>query len=166
MDVPLEFRDLQPVDLDLLGWSGGEAHLNALQAALERSWAGEVEVVVGELANGRLVACGAVDFARDPDEGLLWMLSVHEAWQSLSLGAALVRELEARTLSRGLGRAALTVEHDNPRAAALYRRLGYRGQDTLVETWATDRGVTWVTSCLRMVHELADGPEQSDGAAG
>ncbi|GEM_PF-1052507 len=168
VEIELTYRDLQPVDIDLLAWSGGDAHLTALQKAMERSWAGTVELVVAELPNGRLVACGGVDFDKEPGTGWLWMLSVDDAWQSLGIGAALVAELERRCLDRGVERAALSVEHDNPRATALYRRLGYRGDRTVVETWPTDRGVTGVTSCLVMEHELAAAkwPEQSQAATG
>lgn len=155
MEIEIVVRDLQPVDLDLLGWSGGEAHIAALEAAMQRSWAGEVAVLVLELPNGRLVGVGAADMAKEAGAGWLWMLSVDEAWQSLGLGTLLVRALEQRCREHGAGVAKLSVEHDNPRAAGLYRRLGYRGTRTMVETWPTDKGVTWVTTCLEMVRELA-----------
>ncbi|MBM2615962.1 GNAT family N-acetyltransferase [Actinoplanes sp. LDG1-06] len=42
-----------------------------------------------------------------------------------SVGTALIRTAEDLALERGIGRLGLGVDDTNPRAAALYRRLGY-----------------------------------------
>lgn len=141
----LTVRDLEPPDLADLDWSGGAEHVRALAAALQASYAGEMTVLVIALANQRLVAVGAVDFRPEPGTGVLTMLSVHEHLQSLGLGTRLIAALEKRVRKRGLDRVQLGVEHDNPRALALYRRLGYREVGSRVESWPVAGGRSYVT---------------------
>lgn len=150
--ISVEFRDLQPTDLDDLGWSGGAAHLAALEAAMAASWEGQVAVLVGELGNGRLVASGAVNLTQDPPR--LYMLAVHEAWQSLGVGTALIAALAERARAEGALAITLTVEDDNPRAKALYRRLGFVTTDTAVDSWPTDEGITHVATCEVMTRQV------------
>ena len=75
------------------------------------------------------------------------MLSVHETFQGLGIGTLLIRNLEERVRERGVRAVRLTVEHDNPRAAALYRRLGYREVGDAIETWPVTGDRTYVTVC-------------------
>lgn len=145
MKLRLTVRDLEPTDFGELDWSGGAEHQRALATALQRSFSGAGAVLVIALANRRLVAVGVVDFAADAQVGVLSMLSVHEHLQSLGLGSRLVAALEARIRRHGGTRARLSVEHDNPRAAALYRRLGYREVGSTVESWPSGGGRTYVT---------------------
>jgi ribosomal protein S18 acetylase RimI-like enzyme len=156
MQLTLTLRDLQPDDLGDLEWSGGPEHIVALAGALQASFTGEVALVVVELANGRLIANGAVDFRRDPDVGRLEMLSVHETFQDLGVGTWLIRALEERVRAAGRSKAELTVEHDNPRAGALYRRLGYREVGSALESWPSGGG-TYVTVTTVLQHDL-EGP--------
>jgi len=46
------------------------------------------------------------------------------------------------------------VEHDNPRAAALYWRLGYRETGTVLDSWPVAGGRTYVTICTVMTKPL------------
>jgi ribosomal protein S18 acetylase RimI-like enzyme len=156
MQLTLTLRDLQPDDLGDLEWSGGPEHIVALAGALQASFTGEVALVVVELANGRLIANGAVDFRRDPDVGRLEMLSVHETFQDLGVGTWLIRALEERVRAAGRSKAELSVEHDNPRAGALYRRLGYREVGSALESWPSGGG-TYVTVTTVLQHDL-EGP--------
>ena len=55
----------------------------------------------------------------------MWQLAVLPALQSRGLGTLLIRAAEQRIRNRGLRRAELAVEESNPRARALYERLGY-----------------------------------------
>lgn len=48
-----------------------------------------------------------------------------ELW-GMGIGTGLIRAAEERAKERGLSRAGLAVADDNPRAARLYRHLGYR----------------------------------------
>jgi ribosomal protein S18 acetylase RimI-like enzyme len=149
---------VQAEDLGDLEWSGGSEHITALADALQRSYAGEVDLVLVQTSNRLPVAVGAVDFTKHDDAGELWMLSVHEHWQSLGVGTVLITALEHRVRDRGLPRATLGVEHDNPRAAALYRRLGYRETGMVVEGWPIGGGRQYATVCFSMVKELRPAP--------
>jgi ribosomal protein S18 acetylase RimI-like enzyme len=63
----------------------------------------------------------------------------------------LVADAEARIRRRGCGYAGLGVEHDNPRARALYERLGYVAYGDAPEEWdaedATGALVRYRTMC-------------------
>jgi ribosomal protein S18 acetylase RimI-like enzyme len=152
--VRLTVRDLEPTDFGDLDWSGGAEHQRELAAALQAAYAGEMALLVIALANGRLVAVGAVDFRPDPDAGVLTMLSVHERFQSLGLGTRLVAGLEKRIRRQGRDLSRLTVEQDNPRAAALYRRLGYAEAGSRVESWPVAGGRRYVTVTTVLERDL------------
>lgn len=144
LSLAYRVRDLRPDDLTELDWSGGPTHIDALARAVQRSYAGEVAVLVITVG-GRAVAVGAVDFTRRTGAGELTMLSVHEWWQSLGLGTILIRALEERVRSVELSRATIGVEHDNPRAEALYRRLGYHRIGAELDGWPTGPGRSYAT---------------------
>lgn len=148
----LEFRDLQPIDLPYLEWSGGPAHQRVLEESLEASWLGDVVVLVAETPDGLLVACGGLDLREEPPR--LWMLAVDPAWQSLGIGTRLVSALSSRAKAAGAKSVALTVEEDNPRAKTLYVRLGFSTVGSVIETWPTDDGRTYVACCDLMVRYL------------
>ncbi|HEX8509945.1 MAG TPA: GNAT family N-acetyltransferase [Propionibacteriaceae bacterium] len=158
LTLGLTVRDLEPEDLTELDWSGGPEHLQTLAEAWQAAVVGDVAVLVLVLPNGRLVGCGVVDFRPCGGVGLLTELSVHETLQRLGLGSALVAALEERIRARGLGHARLHVEQDNPEAAALYRRLGYREVGSTLESWPVAGGhagpQTYVTVSAVMEHRL------------
>lgn len=154
LSVGLTVRDLEPADLADLDWSGGQEHIRALSDALQLSFAGTAELLVIVAANGQMVAVGAVDYRKYADAGTLWMLSVHDRWQSLGLGTILITALEERTRRHGLHTARLGVEHDNARAAALYRRMGYRETGMELDGWAIGDNRRYVTVCTIMTRPL------------
>ncbi|GAA2112749.1 hypothetical protein GCM10009841_36680 [Microlunatus panaciterrae] len=154
MEVALTVRDLDFADLPDLDWSGGPEHLNAVAAALQDSLTGGVAMLGVALPNGRLIAKGGVDLRKHAGRGELWMLAVHEAWQSLGVGTLLIGALEDRVRQHGLGVARLGVEHDNPRAAALYRRLGYRAVGSELDGWPVAGGRTYITVCTILERSL------------
>jgi ribosomal protein S18 acetylase RimI-like enzyme len=154
MQLTLTVRDLEAEDVGDLGWSGGPDHINALATALGATFLGDVVLLVVALPNGRLIASGGVDFRKAAGSGLLWMLAVHELFQGMGVGTSLIRALEQRIVDRGLRSARLAVEHDNPRAAALYRRLGYRELGSSLDTWPIAGGRTFVTVCALLEHDL------------
>lgn len=159
VQLNLTVRDLQPDDLAELDWSGGPEHLRALAEAWQGSLADEAAVLVVTLDNGRPVACGAVDYRRYPEAGFLWMLAVHQTLQGLGVGSLLISALEDRAAGRGLGQLRLHVEYDNPRAAALYRRLGYREVGSTLDSWPVAAGQTYVTVSAVLQRDL-DEPAQ------
>ncbi len=154
MEVPLTVRDLQPDDLADLDWSGGPQHLAVVAGDLAAAAAGEVVQLVVALPTGRLVGMGAADLRRSPESGTVWMLAVHELLQGLGVGTLLVGALERRILEAGRWRARISVEHDNPRAAALYRRLGYVEVGSELTSWPAAHGETYVTVCSVLERRL------------
>lgn len=145
MNIEVTFRTLEPSDLTDLDWSGGAEHLTAVAEVLPLMVCDEVEYVVGQLPNGRLVAAGGADLRPVPGTGVLWQLAVHPLLQGAGIGTAMVAVLEERLRARGLMEARLSVEHDNPDAARLYRRLGYAGCASAVESWPVAGGRRYVT---------------------
>jgi len=61
------------------------------------------------------------------------------ALQSCGLGTLLIGALEARVRERGLRRVDIGVGEDNPRAKALYARLGYEVFGSEVDRWTYER---------------------------
>lgn len=158
--MPYEVRDVQPEDLVELDWSGGAEHIDALARAVQRGYTDEMAVLLitaGRSSDdfpARSVAVGAVDLTGRPGAGTLTMLSVRESWQSLGLGTILIAALEERVREHGLPRAVLAVEHDNPRAVALYQRLGYRRVGTELDGWPVGQNRTYVTVSFILERDL------------
>jgi ribosomal protein S18 acetylase RimI-like enzyme len=154
MDLRLGFRDLEATDLSDLNWSGGPDHIRAVAAALEASYAGDVVLLVGLLPNDRLIAVGGVDFRTSDEAGNIWMLAVHERFQSLGVGTELIRALQQKIIDHGRPMARMLVEHDNPRARALYHRLGYSEAGAALDSWPIAGAKTYVTACTIMERTL------------
>jgi ribosomal protein S18 acetylase RimI-like enzyme len=93
------------------------------------------------------------------------MLSVHEVLQGLGIGTGLIRALERRTVLATRGRARINVEHDNPRARTLYRRLGYREVGSTLDAWPVAGGKTYVTVCTILERDLGPGEPPTRGSA-
>jgi len=127
--------DLCPKDLSRLAWSGNPEHLRSVARALERVALGDVEYLVVRAPCGEPVAKGGIDYTQNDTAGTLWQLATYARLQSLGLGACLVAEAEQRIRRRGLPWAMLSVEDDNPRARALYERLGYAAWRRQTEAW-------------------------------
>jgi ribosomal protein S18 acetylase RimI-like enzyme len=117
--------DLVRADLPLLGWSGGSAHLASVSRTLDRVESGEVEYLVVRDPSGYPIAKGAIDYAVKPGTGTLSQLVTADELRGLGIGAHLIALAEVRMRERGVRTAELGVEEDNPRARALYERLGY-----------------------------------------
>lgn len=133
--LSLTIRDLTREDLPACRWAGSATHLAAIAAALERTDSGEVDYLTACLPSGWPVGLGAIDYARRSGAGTLWMLEVHPGMQSCGIGTHLVDAAEQRIRDRGLKRAELSVEVDNPRARALYERLGYAAYGSEPDAW-------------------------------
>jgi|SRR6185437_7406108 len=131
----LEVRDLGPGDLESCGWAGTAIHLAAIARALERARLGEVEYLAACPPSGPPMGLGAADYAKTPGAGTIWMLEVHPALQSCGIGTVLIQAAGQRIRARGLCRAELGVEDGNPRARALYERLGYAAYGSEPDSW-------------------------------
>ena len=87
---------------------------------------------------------------------------VHPALQSCGIGTIFIHAAEQRILARGLHRAELGVEESNPRARALYDRLGYVAYGRAPDSWdeqAPDGTITrYETMCTHMRKDLPKPP--------
>ena len=156
--VPLTVRDLTAEDLPACAWSGPATHLASIAEALERARLGEVDYLAVCPPSGLPVAIGGIDYAKTPGAGTLWQLAVHGALQSCGIGTILIQAAEQRIRARGLHRAELGVEECNPRARALYERLGYAAYGREPASWddqAPDGSIfRYETVCTLMRKEL------------
>jgi ribosomal protein S18 acetylase RimI-like enzyme len=123
--VPITIRDLTVEDLGAIGWSGSACHVTAVRAELGRVDSGEAEYLVACPPSGLPVGKVGIDYTKRAEAGLIHQAAVHGALQSCGIGTLLMAEAERRIRARGRVHAELGVEHDNPRARALYERLGY-----------------------------------------
>jgi ribosomal protein S18 acetylase RimI-like enzyme len=153
--VPLTIRDLTEADLAECGWSGSRLHLQYVARELTRVPLGEAEYLAACASRSGLpVGKGLIDYRTNPGAGTIGQLAVHPALQSCGIGTALVRAAEERIRARGLRRAELGVEVDNPRAQALYERLGYVAYGKAPDGWdeeAPDGSIRrYDTTCVLM----------------
>ncbi|MEW1747594.1 GNAT family N-acetyltransferase [Streptomyces angustmyceticus] len=157
--LKLSVRDLAHADLASCGWAGSDHHLANVAAQLERAGNGEVDYLAVCPATNIPVAKGGVDYQVKEGVGTLWQLAVHPALQSCGIGTFLVEAAELRIRNRGLRQAELAVEESNPRAHALYERLGYVVYDRRPDAWneqAPDGSLRrYETMCTLMRKELA-----------
>lgn len=157
--LELTVRDLAEADLAACGFAGSELHLTQVAKELDRARSGEVDYLAVCTKTGLPVAIGGVDYLPHPGAGSLWQLAVHPALQSCGIGTVLIGAAEQRILARGLERAELSVELSNPRARALYERLGYVAYDEVLEAWDQqnpDGSITrYETMCTQMHKELS-----------
>jgi ribosomal protein S18 acetylase RimI-like enzyme len=156
--LPLTIRDLTRQDLPSCAWWVSAWDLAQLGKTLERAERGEVDYLAVCPPSGLPVALGGVDYTLNQGAGTLWQLAVHGALQSCGIGTLLIGAAEQRIRARGLHRAELAVEESNPRARALYERLGYAAYSRKPEAWdeqAEDGSVRrYETMCTQMRKEL------------
>lgn len=156
--VPVVVRDLTADDLGALGWSGSRVHLASVREQIARVASGEVEYLAACLPSGVPVGKLAIDYVEHAGAGTLCQAAVHPVLQSCGIGTLLVRVAEMRIISRGLTAAELGVEHDNPRARALYERLGYAAYGDGPDEWDAEGAdgciVRYRTMCTLMRKSL------------
>lgn len=156
--LPLTIRDLTREELPSCAWSGSATHLASVAKALERAERGEVDYLAVCAPAGLPVAIGGIDYVLNPGAGTLWQLAVYGALQSCGIGTLLIQAAERRIRHRGLHRAELRVEENNPRARALFEQLGYNAYSRKPDAWdeeALDGSVRrYETVCTLMRKEL------------
>lgn len=131
----LTVDDLTTSDLGRIAWSGGPTYTPAVAKALKRAELGEVDYLAVRSPDGWPVSIGGVDYVAHPGAGTLWQLATHGELTGLGLGSCLIGALEDRIRARGLPWAMLGVEESNPRARALYDRLGYEACGRQEAAW-------------------------------
>ncbi|GAA5004781.1 GNAT family N-acetyltransferase [Actinopolymorpha pittospori] len=156
LDVTI--RAMHDGDLWGMGWSGTPGHVKQLADQLTRARAGVADYLVACLPSGQVIGKGGVDYEPIPGAGALWQFAVLEPLRSCGIGSALIRECERRIQGRGLRRAEIDVEEDNPRARLLYERLGYVAYGRKVSSWddeLPDGTVTRIeTTCVLLRKDL------------
>nr|WP_202538722.1 GNAT family N-acetyltransferase [Streptomyces sp. SID8379] len=135
VELSLTVRDLVHADLASCGWAGSARHLAGMAVQLDRARRGDVDYLAVCASADIPVAKGGVDYRVKGGVGTLWQLAVHPALQSCGIGTVLIEAAEQRIVSRGLRQAELDVEDSNPRARALYERLGYVAYDRRPDAW-------------------------------
>jgi ribosomal protein S18 acetylase RimI-like enzyme len=131
----LRVDELTKDDLPALGWSGTPRHLVHVGRALDRVASGEVEYLAVRAPDGHPIAKVGIDYAANPGAGTLWQMATTDELQGLGIGAYLISIAEKHIRERRLRVAQLDVEVDNPRARALYERLGYREAGRRTASW-------------------------------
>jgi ribosomal protein S18 acetylase RimI-like enzyme len=135
LELDVTIRPAVDADLDQLEWFGHQrAFRPHIAEVLARRRRGETELlvaIVNDFAVGRL----GIDFTRRREKALLWSFAVIPNLQGLGIGTALIGEAESLVRARGLVVAEIDVSKDNPRAQALYERLGYAIVDERQEDW-------------------------------
>jgi len=154
--IPLTIRDLVRNDLPSCAWTGSSE--SSFAEALDRANRSEVDFLVVCPPSGLPVAVGGIDYTLSAGAGTLYQLAVHGALHSCGIGTILIRAAEQRIHARGLRRAELAVEQNNPRARALFERLGYVAYGLEPASWdeeAPDGTMTrYETLCTLMRRAL------------
>jgi ribosomal protein S18 acetylase RimI-like enzyme len=124
ISIDVSIREIEERDLaGLREWYGSERDEN-FRRSYKRHLAGEVVYLVAE-ANAKPVGHLGVDLTRVRRVAFLWQFGVMPVVQSRGIGSAMVRRAEHAARERGFAVAEIAAETDNPRARALYERLGY-----------------------------------------
>jgi ribosomal protein S18 acetylase RimI-like enzyme len=128
-------NDLTADDLSDIVWSGGETHVESVAKELAKVASGEVEYLAVRAPNGKPIAKGCINYTEHEGAGTLTQLATVGGLQGLGVGSRMIAVAEDRIRQRGLTIAMMGVEENNPRAQALYERLGYRPTGREKESW-------------------------------
>lgn len=120
-------------DLDGLEWEGQYSHYRRVfRANFDDMQRGQRMLWVAE-AGGKLVGQVFVqllsadsNYADGARRAYLYAFRVRPEWQGFGLGTRIMERAEADLIDRGFRVAVIAAGRDNPRARALYERLGYR----------------------------------------
>lgn len=134
----LVIDDLRAENLPALGWSGIAAHLRSVASYLARVATGEVEYLAVRGVDGTPVAKAGVDYAESPGAATILQVATRSDLQGRGLGTALIAAAEERIRRRGFTVARIGVADDNPRARALYERLGYQEVGRRAVSWEAE----------------------------
>jgi len=125
--IRVVFRPAREADLDAMEWFGEYTDQRQLiHDAFQRQQRGELLMLVATVG-GFPVGQIWIDLTRQRHQrtGMLFALRVLFLFRGSGIGRVLVRAAEAELRRRGFTHAEIGAEKDNPRARALYERLGY-----------------------------------------
>jgi ribosomal protein S18 acetylase RimI-like enzyme len=160
-------RHLQRGDLPALEWDGQYSHFRRVYAeAFERSLLGLTVIWVADLPPYGLIAqvfiqlkCQRPELADGGLRAYLYSFRVKPPFQNAGLGTRMMRVVELDLIERGYKMVTLNVAKDNPRARALYERLGYRVVDQDPGIWSyidhNGRRQTMIEPAWRMEKTLS-----------
>lgn len=94
--------------------------------------------LVARNPDGHPVAKDGIDYAATPGVGTVMQPATIAELQGLGIAAHLIAIAESHIRSRGVHVAELGAEEDNPRARALYKRLGYEEAGRRRASWEVD----------------------------
>jgi ribosomal protein S18 acetylase RimI-like enzyme len=130
-----QVRPLAEGDLPALEWDGEFVRFRRLfRQAYEEMLVGSRLMLVmerkstGEIVGQVFIQWSSSDarFADGRQRGYLYALRVKPEYRERGLGTRLLWEAEDILLRRGMRKASIGVEKNNPRARALYERYGFR----------------------------------------
>lgn len=130
---PLEERDLDLIFAPWLRAAGADW--------LEGHRRGVYYIAVAEV-DGMPVGRAGLNYEGTgmPDTPFLWAAHVEPEWQGRGIGTTLMLHLEEVARERGMRAIRLFVAKDNPRAAALYTRLGYVTYGEAFDRYSYEKG--------------------------
>jgi ribosomal protein S18 acetylase RimI-like enzyme len=134
----LVLDELVEADVETFHWAGGVPHVASIRDQLVRMAVDDVDYLVVRAPDGTPVAKAGIDYAALEEAGVIWQVAVHDRLQRRGLGTRLIAASERLIRARGLPTAALSVELDNPRARALYERLGYVAERDRETGWLAE----------------------------
>jgi ribosomal protein S18 acetylase RimI-like enzyme len=158
----ITLRQIQQNDLAALEWDGEYSHFRRVYAdAYLRAQQGLSVLWIAELPSYGLIAqvfiqlnCRRPELADGCTRAYLYAFRVKPAFQDAGLGTRMVKFVESDLMQRGFKILTLNVAKDNPRALALYKRLGYRVVDHEPGIWSyldhKGKRRTMVEPALRM----------------
>lgn len=144
----IEIKPMTIEDVDIMPWKNGERHLEYMREAIKRSETNVIDFLSIWL-DGQIAGYGGIDYEKEQEAGYMWMLTVNPKYRSQGLGTKLIDALEKQVRQRGLNSVKLSVEVINPKAKALYERLGYKTIGQTKESWeqsAEDGGIEIYTT--------------------
>ncbi len=102
----------------------------------------------------RKAGLALLDHATAADEWYVFCIAVSEKVRGQGIGSHLFTRLEEQALQRGATKLSLQVINTNPRAEALYKRLGFVSRKR-TPLWPFNRLLGWsFESALLMIKEL------------
>lgn len=125
-------------DLHNLEWFGMfSEHREIIHKTFDQHRHGKQLMLVAD-ANGFPIGQTWIDLRKKKDEfiGVIWAARVLPCFQCLGIGSKLIASAERELRERGFKQAEIGVELQNPRAARLYERLGYRISERSFEEYA------------------------------
>jgi ribosomal protein S18 acetylase RimI-like enzyme len=103
------------------------------------SWL-DIEYLVVRAPSGYPIAKACIDYKEHEGKATLTQLATLSGLQGFGIGTKMIAVAEDRIRQRGVRTAILGVEDNNPRAKALYERLGYVPAGREKESWTeTDK---------------------------